>query len=385
MKTLLYAAFLTLTSLANAQSTNLTVNSRINLPEASADGASLVSSLNQLMNSLQVDIDTNKWIYPPQRLETAVLLDEIKHLAEDEKDKAKLNCRPHLTNVIPLSGERYFIQLAYIGMDEGVPVILANVELIAHKTKHNFLFSSPLARNTKGWKSRRIGNMTFHYRGVLNVAKAKEYYRLAASFDRRLDSAPMRMSFYFFEDNLEAQQALGLPYKLEYNGEGGSSGWGAKLANEEIYLMSQAKFDGFDPHDLWHNRMSKVVPRREVNHAVDEGIATLYGGCWGLTWDEFFDAFQEKIDVSEGTDWLDFRAKKVSFQELGHSNPTDFMINALFVKKIEREKGFAGVWDLLNAKEEEAYFSELTRLTGITKQNYNVEVWKLLEEEIDGR
>lgn len=383
MKILAHLVLLASASIANAQAPSLSVNSRIKLPEGSAEKGSLVASLGQFLSAQDGGLEKNKWVYTPQLLQTAILFEEIKGAAFVGEGDAQLVCRPHLSNLVPLGGDRHFVQLFYIGMEEGVPVLNASVELIAHKAKEGYLFSSPLAMNSKGWKFQRIGNMTFHYRGALNLAKVKEYHGLVAAFDRRLDSAPREVAFYFFEDDMEAQQSMGLPYSLDYNGEGGSAGWNAVLEAQEIYLVSKARFDGFDPHDLWHSRLSKVKPRNEVNHAVDEGIATLYGGCWGLTWDEMFLAFRAKINVSEGTDWLDFREKKVSFPERGHKNPTDFMVNALFVKKIEREKGFAGVWDLLNARGEKAYFEALMRLTGISRQNYNEEVWKLLLAEIE--
>lgn len=55
------------------------------------------------------------------------------------------------------------------------------------------------------------------------------------------------------------------------------------------------------------------------------------------------------------------------------------------VKKIEKEKGFAGVWELLNVgpseKGNEKYYTTLKKLTGITKSNYNKEIWKLINAE----
>ena len=382
MKIFASVALVAFASLASAQTAPLIVNSRIKLPENSAESDRLVSSLGKLLGSLQTDIEKNEWIYQPQLLQTAILIDEIRDAPKAKEGESPLHRQAHLSNVIPLDDDRFFLQVAYFAKEKDVPVLLSSVELIAHRTKDGYRFSAPLARNTKHWKTQRMGNMTFHYRGEINLAKAKEYHGLVTAFDMRLDSAPEEMALYFFEDDLEAQQALGLPYKLEYNGDSGSMGFGVRLKSQEIYLVNGTKFLGFDPHDLWHNRLSKVKPRKEVNHAVDEGIATLYGGSWGLTWNEMFAAFQAKIDVSEGTDWLDLRKRKVCFDTKGHDNPTDFMINALFVKKIEREKGFAGVWDLLNAKDKEAYFRTLTRLTGIDKGNYNAQVWQLLKQEI---
>ncbi len=54
-------------------------------------------------------------------------------------------------------------------------------------------------------------------------------------------------------------------------------------------------------------------------------------------------------------------------------------------KKIEKKKGFSGVWKLLNVgpfeKGNEKYYQTLEKLTGITKANYNNNVWELINNE----
>ena len=73
------------------------------------------------------------------------------------------------------------------------------------------------------------------------------------------------------------------------------------------------------------------------------------------------------------------------FKTNGYENSADDIVNALLVKKIEKEKGFAGVWELLNAgpveKGNEKYFQILEKLTGITKANYNEKIWELINNE----
>ena len=63
----------------------------------------------------------------------------------------------------------------------------------------------------------------------------------------------------------------------------------------------------------------------------------------------------------------------------------DYVINALIIKKIETEIGFSGVWQLLNCgkyeKGNENYYNTLHQIIGISKKNYNKEVWKLVKKE----
>ncbi len=82
---------------------------------------------------------------------------------------------------------------------------------------------------------------------------------------------------------------------------------------------------------------------------------------------------------------MDIKEKPVSFTTGRYPNSADYIVNALLVKKIEKEKGFAGVWTLLNVgpaeKGNEKYYQTLEKLTGITKANYNEKVWELINNE----
>ena len=57
-------------------------------------------------------------------------------------------------------------------------------------------------------------------------------------------------------------------------------------------------------------------------------------------------------------------------------------------QKIEKEKGFDGVWELLDSgpydKAGEKYFATLEKLTGINKSNFNDKVWELINTEHRG-
>ncbi|MFK8164981.1 MAG: hypothetical protein AB8H12_21215 [Lewinella sp.] len=383
MKTIVLAMVLLMPIQAvNAQESIINIGAEINLPKDSIDSEYLLLSLNQFLIAAQADAKNKDWVYPPQYLETTVLLDEIEGIDKNEDSEGDSFYQPYLIDVIPIEDEQYFIQVSYMGVVEEAPVVRANFEFIAHKSEGKFLFSSPLVRNIRNWKTATIENFTFRYRGTLNLDKVNEYQRLTAFYDEKLKIKPKKKTYYLFEDGLISQQYFGLPYKLDYNGEGEGMRWTVLLEDQDIYVMSTARLYQFDPHDLWHHRLVQVKSRRAVNRAVDEGIATLYGGSWGWSWQELFTAFKDQIKFDENTDWLQLREERTAFITEGHRNPTDFMVNALLVKKIEQEKGFSAVWELLNAKEESAYLTTLERLTGISKKNYNKEVWKLVKDEM---
>lgn len=60
----------------------------------------------------------------------------------------------------------------------------------------------------------------------------------------------------------------------------------------------------------------------------------------------------------------------------------DYAINALFIEKIEKEKGFYFVIQLISCgkyqKNNLNYFTELEKITGITRGKFNENVQKLI-------
>ncbi|WP_456438625.1 hypothetical protein [Psychroserpens sp.] len=366
----------------NAQTSILNIYPEIKLPKDSLESKYLISSLNKFLIAAQADAKINEWVYQPEFLQTTLLLDEIEGI---QKKEDSLFYKPYLLDITPIEKEQYAIQISYLRIIGKTPSTRAIIELIAHKIEDKYLFSSPLMHNTKSWRSTSVESFTFHYQDTADIKKAKKYQKLTAFYDKKLNLKPKEVHFYLFKDGSISQSHFGLLYKIDYNGIGNNLTWSVKLKEQEIYALNESNLTGFDPHDLWHNRLRQVMSRRKVNHAVDEGIATLYGGSWGLNWQEMFAEFQNQIQFDKHTDWLKLREQKSYFETPGHKNPTEFMITALFVKKIENENGFSAVMELLNAKEEETYFKALEKLTGITKNNYNKEVWKLVKEEITNK
>ena len=163
--------------------------------------------------------------------------------------------------------------------------------------------------------------------------------------------------------------------------------WSSSSGDRKLILFgnNNANFNEFDPHDLFHDRLSLVIPRSKVNKPVDEGCAYLYGGSWGFTWKEIYKSFKEQIASNKKTNWKEIKETPVTFKTGNFTNQADYIVNALLIKKIEKEKGFTGVWELLNVgpfeKGNEKYYQTLEKLTGITKANYNDKIWELINNE----
>ena len=374
------------TFLANAQTNTLRLNPNIVLPKDSIESKSLTTSLNDFLLSAQKANEENKFVFESEKIETFIQLDEINGIEKSGKFKDDFFYKPYLTNVVPLKDKNYLIQVSYIGVNENVPMLRASFEFIAHKTNNSFAFSSPLLANTKNWKTEKVGNNIFHYQNTINKDKIKEFNKLTTSFDLKLRATNKITDYYCCDNIIELQKLIGVDYKSDYNGRT-ESVWSSSFGDRKLIVFgnNNSTFNEFDPHDLFHDRLSLVISRSKVNKPVDEGCAYVYGGSWGFTWKEIFKAFKEQIANNKNTNWLEIKEIPISFKTGNFPNQADYIVNALLVKKIEKEKGFEGVWELLNVgpfeKGNEKYYQTLEKLTGITKANYNDKIWELINNE----
>jgi hypothetical protein len=385
IKAPLLLTFLLLTFYANAQ-TVLRVNPNIALPQDSVESKILISSLNEFLIAAQKPNEENKLVLETEKVETFILLDEVKDIEKSGKYKDDYFYKPYLTNVVPLKDKGYLLQVSFMGTSENVALLRTSFDFIAHKKDNSFLFSSPLLRNTKNWKVEKVANNIFHYQGNLNKAKVQEFNKLTSVFDKKLNALNKVTEYYLCENIIDLQQLVGVDYKADYNGRA-ESVWSSSFGDRKVIVMgnNNAAFDSFDPHDLWHDRLSLVIPRSQVNKPVDEGCAYLYGGSWGFSWKEIFKEFMVQVASNKNTNWAEIKETPIYFKTKEFNNSADYIVNALLVHKIEKEKGFGGVWEFLNCgkyeKGNENYYKVLEKLTGITKASYNDKVWELINKE----
>lgn len=370
------------------QSNTLVISPSIQLPQDSVLSGQLITALNQFLGQKDKPNPENTFVWMPEQVETFILLDELKGMDKSGRFKDDKFYKPYLTNVVPLSDSRFLMQISYIGVNENTPIFVGSFELIAHKNNASFLFSSPLKRNTVSWQSKTIGNCVFYYKTNLNIAKATEYTKTAADFDKKLKADKQQTVIYCCDDYPEVLKIIGVDYKADYNGYPYNN-LSSHEDNKLLLVVGDSKsgsFNDFDPHDLWHERLHNVVARNITNKPIDEGCAYLYGGSWGMSWRDIFDRFKTKVCVDTQIDWLAAYGK---FKDFGENDAkhlmSEYVINALLVQKIEKEKGFDAVVEFLKCgkydKTNDNYFAALEKITGITKANYSEKVWALIRAE----
>lgn len=372
---------------ANAQTNYLRVNSAIKLPKDSIESKNLTTSLNNFLLSAQHPNEENTFVFDSEKIETFIQLDEVNGIEKSGIYKDDFFYKPYLTNVMPLIDNQYLVQVSYIGTNENTAYLRASFEFIAHKMGSSFVFSSPLLRNTKNWKIEKAGNTIFHYQNTINKDKIKEFNKLTSSFDAKLKATNKITDYYCTDNIIELQKLIGVDYKSDYNGRT-ESVWSSSFGDRKLIVLgnNSSTFNEFDPHDTWHNSLYSVTTRSKINRPVDEGCAYIYGGgSWGISWKDVFKKFKDKVASNKNTDWTECKEKPLNFNTPEIYLYADYVVNALLIQKIEKEKGFAGVWELLNVgpfeKGNEKYYKALEKLTGITKANYNEKIWELINNE----
>lgn len=367
---------------ANAQITDVIIPGNVVLRQDSVT-KQIISALNGFLAQKEKPNSQNTYVLKEALLETSALLDEMKGVEQNVTLKAPYFYKPQLNNLIKNSDGSFTIQLGYAGVAEGLPVVKAIFTLRAQQTGGAFYFYSPLKQNTANWRTRKMGNITFKFKDALNTGDAKAFAKNVAMLDKKLKSGKPILQYYC-DNFFEAQHLLGVAYKSDYAGVLSNN----LTANEEgtslIINGWNSELHRFDPHDLFHDRLRTVMSKDIINRPVDEGCAYLYGGSWGKSWEEILTMFKTYVKDNPNADWLPLYMDVKNFYiEDGKPFKAAYVINALIVQKLEKEKGFPAVMELLGCGKKEAgdgnYFKTLEKLTGINKANFNTEVWKLLK------
>ena len=362
----------------------VTSRSWINLPVDTVLRGKVISSLNAFLAGKERSNKNNAYALKENFLETSALLDEMKGMEQNAvlKDDNYYKC--YLTNIVEFDPDDFLVQLSYIGVNRTAPILRASFRLMAKRVGDIFYLYSPLKKNTEAWHTQKFGNITFHYKDSLNLADAKAYQKNVSFYDAKLNAADNPLDYYYCDNFTEVQQILGIDYKAAYNGSRNNS-LTADEDHANLVVNGDDYQNRFDPHDLWHERLRTVMNVNVINRPVDEGCAYLYGGSWGLTWNDVFDKFRKYAADNPNADWLNLYLTSANYVDGDHSLKIAYVLNALIVQKLELEKGFAPAMTLLSCgprqKGDDNYFGTLTKLTGINKENFNTAMWALIKAE----
>ncbi len=367
----------------SAQGQSISYSNNIHLPDDTVIRSQFVHSLMGFLKQKDKPNKDNTYVLNETLLATSALLDEMKGMEQNATLKDPNFYKASIINCVDDGNGKLIIQLAYMGIKESQPVLRASFKLLAQKQGNQFYFSSPFAMYTHNWKNKKKGSLTFYYKDTLNSADADAYLKKVQFYNKKLKAPEESTDIYYCDNFTEAQQILGVDYKLDYNGIP-SNILTSHENNKNLMLNALTSVNHrFDPHDLWHERLRTVVSSDVINRPVDEGCAYLYGGSWGFTWPELQVRFKAYVTEHPDADWLKLYLDATNFSPGPKILKVSYVLNALIVRKIEAEKGFSAVIQLLSCGKKEAgdenYFKALDQIIGINKGNFNVKVGELVK------
>jgi len=388
MKKILLILTIILASVAKAHcQPNLIVSSGVGVKDSTTN-SKLITTLAAFLDNIDRDNPNDALIAPKDKVQTQDLMDEIRGIQKSRKYKNDHFYKPYLTNIVQRTDTTFLIQFSYIGVADSSAILRASFNFIGYLSHTDGCsFGSPITSNTQYWKTKKMGMINFHYRDALDITGANKFSSYISLYNQKLGNHP-QIEYYICNDATDALQLLGVTYKSDYNGRTMLT-LSSSYMNISVMVASNEKGHiAFDPHDLWHACLHKVIPVDTINRPVDEGCAYLYGGSWGISWKDIYKTFRQKLCTNRDADWLDLYERSYNFSDDKEKDlVVGYVINALIVQKLEKEKGFTAVESLLACgkyqKGDKNYFAALNKVAGISKQNFNTEVWKLIDQEND--
>lgn len=363
-------------------SNQIIIRDGIRLPKDSSLTSKMLSDLSVFLNDAHKDSVKKNQIIGGNYLYTKLLTDELIGIQSSKNFNNESFYKPYLDNLIILNDNEYLLKVSFIGFENETSYFRASFDIKSVLEKDQFKFESFFKARTENWKMKLINNHTFYFKDSINSLQLNKYVNSVSMIDTKLGLTDFQTDVYCCEDIFEAQQLIGINYKSDFNGAKFTI-FSSKdnqhkvklLANDNSYLTN------IDPHDLWHDRLSLIKPRREFYRPIDEGCAYFYGGSWGFSWEEILETFRDSVATKKSVNWYSFYEKPSYFKTGKYSNNTFYVINALFVKEIEERHGFEGVWKFLQCDNKgEKYFTLLDDLIGINEENFNFKINHLLDK-----
>ncbi len=347
-------------------------------PMNSVSKSFLIRDLNDFLN-----LYTKGGSVTQPDLMTMPLTDELNDIKRNETLQNPNFFKAYLENVILLGDTTCFLQLSFLGVKDGEPMLRASFNLIAKQHIDHFIFLSPLQKNIQNWKRVNIEYITYIFPDSIDETKASAFARLDSFYNAKIN-APGQQTVFIKADNFpDALHLIGVNYKSDYAGYAYNSLADYSKNKRVVIAGRTGKFPNYDPHDTWHEKLRTVMSDSVINRPVDEGCAYLFGGSWGFSWSQVLDSFRLYVDQHPGADWLTLYKNDDKFNMGIYKNGIANILNALLVQRIQQEKGFPAVMTLLSCGRREKgdanYFKALDKITGITENNFNKEIDKLLK------
>lgn len=294
-----------------------------------------------------------------------------------------------VTSVESGNKNNFTIHLNCYYEDKEIKNSVAKIEIILQEISSKYLVSSIIKNNLTRWKLKTIENYSFYSEKEIDEKNLRDFIAKNNQLSLNLKEKKIPTKVYCSDDIYKAYELFGVDYRR--NDSPDSFFLGIDLATDNsqsamIVASEKGTMDDFSFGSLWKARITEKYPIKSLYEPVLEGYSYINDGSPLYKWEQIWIHFKNAYPVSQKTDWLSLYGTKENFSLPSTPLYLENLINALILKKIEKEKGFNGVLELLNCgkfdgENQDNYFKILEKGSGITKANFNAAIDKLITSE----
>lgn len=282
-----------------------------------------------------------------------------------------------LINLYPISATKFSLTFAFFNLSKNLNCMYNLICVVENQT---VTFHNVLYENTKDWKKEVVGNITYYYKNKIDKQNALNFNTKNEVIAKKFNLPAEKFNFYLTENYQQILNLLGYQYDAQENGKY-RDGYGVS-AHTIFAIQGNEDFS----HDIFHYYSGKINKVR--NHITEEGVAYLWGNAY------YTDKNKEMIELpalvkelknylitNPNQSILELFEKDIKiFNDIASEISVRSTISALLMKEVEKKNGIAGVSKMITCGEKMApYLKELENQLNINRENFNVEVKKIIE------
>jgi len=297
----------------------------------------------------------------------------------DTKDTIPGYYHAQLINLYPVEDNQYLLTLSYQKGEETGRILT----FLAHNREGNIIFANPLRYNTKFWKTKTIGTITYYYPDTIDTQRAELFDQKNKMIAQKLNLPVREWDLYMCRNFQEVLQLQGYVYDYYRNGV-----YNSGYIMDPKTLFSCMNDEDFS-HDVLHIYASQIRPRPQRNVNGECGLAYYWGNAYHLGKDakspeltELIPVLQDYLLSHKGVSLLELLEKSPNvLAEYGYAWPihVNKVVSGVVCREIEKQKGTEGIIELLKCGRGNDNFLKATdKLIGINRDNFDKEVYKLI-------
>ena len=345
----------------------------------------LIQSLDSLFQQVKENRLDNQFISSNQASFTFSILSNIQSYEINKDSLRQTKKDKQLINFYPLGGDSFNIDLSLIEHSEKGYIVYYLLSLIANDEGNKFTFETPFDYRTRHWKSKKTGNITYHFRDTIQIKRAQLFDKKNTAIANKFGLEPDALDFYMVDNYQEYLNLIGINYKVYDNGKY-RTGYGVDT-NTIFSIMNNEDFS----HDIFHYYSGKINERENRNWITEEGVAYLWGNAYYtdkngemIEMEQMVDALKNYLPENPDTNLLSlFEENPKIFNALASEISVRSVLSAVIAKEVEQKLGMKGIMELINAgggKElVKKYLAVTDKLIGISKENFDAKVNELID------